>query len=798
MHEWTQQDKIALGDADSYSQWQRAYQTLIEAGADEPIGADGLRYVGASVPRRDVLYKARGRAAYAANLSFPGMLHGCFLRSTHPYARIKRLDVAKARAAPGVHAVLTAQDIPADRLLVGSLVPDTPILARDVVRHVGEPVAAVAADTIAAAEAALDLIEVEYEPMTPVLTPAEALRPDAPRLHTSGNIIADLQDNHGDVDAALAAADVVVTGTYTTEPIEHCFLEAQAGISYFDEKGVLTLLVCTQYPHHHHRQLARVTGLPSEKIRVVQTAIGGAFGGKIDVTVECAASLMTIMTGRPVKMVLSREEVFASTTKRHAMTITHRLGATRDGRITAIDTRILCDGGAYSSYSLIVAGRCIIHAALPYDVPNVRARVTTTFTNHVPSGAMRSFGIVKVAFATESQIDKLARTLGMSPIEIRRMNCLKRGMRAGTGQVLHSIALDSTLRAIAPIYQERRQALAVPANGREGSLKRGLGIACLGYGIGYSGIKNPSTARIEALPDGTVLAHFGTPDIGTGSDHTMAQIVADSIGVSLARIRVVSGDSVHTEDSGPTSASRTTYFSGNAGKIAGDEFKRQFVAKLASALAISADAVRLENDHAIVENQPMPFEQACAAIGPALGDIRAFGLFDPDAELNLKTFRGTPYPTYTFATHLAEVGVDCDTGRVDVTGYWAAHDAGKIVNPIGAEGQVEGGIVMGLGMALWEKIVRKNGYIENPGYRDYLLPGSRDVPPFIKTIFVDEHDASGPYGAKGLAEPAIVPVPAAVAAAICDAIGVRPEKLPMDAESILTLLQSAAKGASCT
>jgi CO/xanthine dehydrogenase Mo-binding subunit len=363
-------------------------------------------------------------------------------------------------------------------------------------------------------------------------------------------------------------------------------------------------------------------------------------------------------------------------------------------------------------------------------------------------------------------------------------------MRTGTGQILHSIALDSTLRTIAPIHQERRQALAVAAKVPEGSLRRGLGIACLGYGIGYSGIKNPSTARIEVLTDGTVLAHFGTPDIGTGSDHTMAQIVADSIGVSIVRVRVISGDSVHTEDSGPTSASRTTYFSGNAGKIAADEFKRQFRVRLATALAISAESVRLEDDQVIVGNRRMRFEEACATIGPELHDIRAFGVFDPDAELNLKTFRGTPYPTYTFATHLAEVAVDCDTGRVEVTGYWAAHDAGKIVNPIGAAGQVEGGIVMGLGMALWEKIVRKNGYIENPGYRDYLLPGSRDIPPFIRTIFIEESDVSGPFGAKGLAEPAIVPVPAAVAAAVSDAIGVRPEKLPMDAESILGLLHA--------
>ena len=786
-------EKFALGTSDEQRPWQAAYRSMIDAMTGKTAVEDsiaGHRYIGRSLPRNDVLYKVRGKARYAANISVPNMLHGCFVRSMHPYARIKRVDVAKARALPGVQCVLTAQDIPEDRLYVGSLVHDTPILAKTVVRHVGEPIVAIAADSLAIAVAAAQLVDVEYELLTPVTTPEEALRPGAPRLHPDGNVTADLQAQTGDVEAALASADLVVEGVFENAPIEHCYLEAQAGISFVDENGVLTLMVCTQYPHFHHKQICRITGLPHEKVRVVQTVIGGAFGGKIDVTIECVASLMTLKTGRPVKMVLQNEEVFIATTKRHVMKIRHRLGAMNDGRIVALDMDVLCDGGAYASYSLIVAGRCVIHAALPYDIPNVRAHIKTVFTNNVTAGAMRSFGVVKLAFATESQINKLASRLRMSPIEIRRKNAVVSGSKTITGQILNGVGFTKTLDAIESIYEERRRSLS--SEDATSGRKRGLGVACLGYGIGYSGTRNPSTARLEVSAEGAIIAYCGTPDIGTGSDTALAQIAAEAAGVSIGRIQVVSGNSTMTDDSGPTSASRTTYFSGNAARLAGLEFRRQFAALAAAALQVSPDRVELRDDHLIVNNEHVSFEQACRLIGAELGRIKAYGVFDPVAELDLKTFKGDTYPTYTYATHLAEVEVDTETGRVEPCGYWAAHDAGKIVNPRSAEGQIEGGIVMGLGMALWEKLVRSGGYIQNPSMRDYLLPGIKDAPATMRTIFVDNDDETGPFGAKGVAEASLIPVPAAIAAALNDAVGIRPDKLPMDAESVFHLMQAAA------
>ena len=795
-------EKFALGTPEEQAHWQNEYYRIVSEAADRTPGDEGEAFdgdgswVGMRLPRNDALYKVRGRARYAANLSPDGMLHCRFVRSEHPHARILNVDVSKARAAPGVRAVLTAADIAPERLLIGTLTEDTPVLAGDRVRFAGEPIVAVAAESAAEADAACLLVDVRYEPLETVLTPEAALAPAAIQLDPEGNVIGDLHHQAGDVEAGLAEADIVLENTFTTEPVDHCFLEPPAGLAFVDPEGVLTVLVCTQYPHYHHRQVARVTGLPMERVRVVQTVVGGAFGGKMDNTVECVIGLLALRTGRPVRMIYTREEVFTTTTKRHAMTIRQRLGATRDGRLVALDAEYLADGGAYRSYSLIVGGRCVIHTGMPYRIPNVRAHYVVTFTNHPPSGAMRSFGVVKVAFAIESQLNELADRLGMSPIEIRRINGMVDGERTPIGQTLWDIGLHQTLDAIEPIYEERKRVLAARDDNGSGDgdgRKRGLGIACLGYGIGYSGVRNPSTARMRVDADGVVTAFCGTPDIGTGSDMSLAQIAAQTAGIDVRRVRVVSGDSTKTDDSGPTSASRTTYFSGNAAFICGRDFKDRFESAVARRLGVAREQVRLENDRILAGNERMSFEDACRSIASEVGDICGYGKFDPDISVSILTFKGNPYPSYTYATHLAEVAVDEELGEVEVVKYWTAHDAGTVVNPTGAEGQIEGGVAMGIGQALWEKMVREDGITMNPHYRDYLLPGAKDVPCDIECIFVDNRDRTGPYGAKGVAEVSMIPVPAAVASAVTDAVGVRPDHLPMESEYLLRLMEAHRK-----
>ena len=651
---WTEPEgeKFALGALEEQEHWQSEYYRIVSEASEQTRSAqegafdgDGP-WVGLRLPRNDALYKVRGMARYAANLSPAGMLHCRFVRSEHPHARLLNIDVSKARTAREVCAVLTAADIAPERLLIGTLTEDTPVLAGDRVRYAGEPIVAIAAESAAAADDACQLVDVEYEPLEPILTPEAALAPDAIQLDPEGNVIGDLHHQAGDVEAGLAEADIVLENTFTTEPVDHCFLEPPAGLAFVDPDGVLTVLVCTQYPHYHHRQVARVTGLGMDRVRVVQTVVGGAFGGKMDNTVECAISLLALETGRPVRMIYTRDEVFTTTTKRHAMTIRQRLGATRDGRLTALDAEYLADGGAYRSYSLIVGGRCVIHTGMPYRIPNVRAHYTVTFTNHPPSGAMRSFGVVKVAFAIESQLNELADRLGMSPIELRRINGMVDGERTPIGQTLWDIGFHQTLDAIEPIYERRKRAIAAQAgDGR----KRGLGIACLGYGIGYSGVRNPSTARMRVDADGVVTAFCGTPDIGTGSDMALAQIAAQTAGIDVRRVRVVSGDSTKTDDSGPTSASRTTYFSGNAACICGRDFKDQFESAVSRQLGVAREQVRLEGDRIVAGNERIGFEDACrsrprsagsAATGSSIPTSRS--AFSPSRATRIRATRTRP------------------------------------------------------------------------------------------------------------------------------------------------------------
>ena len=785
-------EKFALGTIEEQARWQAEYHRLVRDTVEQERAGRGTdvdvdpRTIGMRIPRNDALYKVRGRARYAGNIEMEGMLYGRFVRSQYPHAHILKIDISKAETAPGVKGILTAAEIPDDRLLVGPISDDTPILARDKVRFAGEPIVAIVAETEQQAEAACLLVEVDYEPLETVTTPEQALAEGTVRIDPEdGNVITDLHHSQGDIEIGFAEADVILENDFETEPVDHCFLETPAGVAFVDPDDVLTVLVCTQYPHYHHKQLARVTGRPTERVRVVQTVVGGAFGGKMDNTVECASALLTLKTGRPVKMVFTREEVFTATTKRHAMKIHQRLGAMKDGRITALDVRNLFDGGAYRSYSMICSGRCVIHAGMPYRIPNLRVRHTAVFTNHAPSGAMRSFGVVKVAFAMECQLNELADKLGMSPIEIRRINGLVDGDHTSTGQTLTDVGLLKSLDAIEPIYEQRQKDLASQSNGTR---RRGLGIACLGYGIGYSGVRNPSTARVRAEADGTVTAFCGTPDIGTGSDTSLAMVAAESAGIAVDRVRVVSGDSTKTDDSGPTSASRTTYFSGNAAYIAGQDFKQQFETAVANRLHAPREEVRLQEDSVIARNERMTFEEACRLIGDDIDGIGGYGKFDPDIAVNILTFEGNPYPTYVFATHLVEIEVDTELGTTDLLKAWCAHDAGTIVNPTGAEGQIEGGVAMGVGQALWERVVRQDGYIMNPHYRDYLLPGAKDVTQEIESIFVDTHDRTGPYGAKGVAEVSLIPIPAAMASAVADAVDARPSRLPMDAEYMLGLL----------
>ena len=456
---WTEPEgeKFALGTLDEQAHWKREYRRIVEGVRGGLPGVEAgaeTDTVGQPIPRNDVLYKVRGKARYAANIEMEGMLHACFVRSEHPHAKILSVDSSKAEKAPGVRAVITAGDTGDE--LIGTLVTDTPVLAKDRVRYVGEAIAAIAADTPALAAEAARLVEVEYELLPAILTLEEALADGAIEIDPEGNVLIALHNERGDIEAGLREADVLLENSYSMAQIDHCFLEPPSGLAFVDPDDVLTVMVCTQYPHYHHKQIARVLGRPMERVRVVQTVVGGGFGGKMDNTVEIAIALLALKTERPVRMIYTREEVFTTTTKRHPMKVKQKLGATKDGKFTALDVEYLLDGGAYRSYSITVSGT--LRDPRRHAVHNPQHARRSHYRVHQPRAVRRDAQLsasVKTAFALECQITEMADRLGLSPIEIRRRNGFVDGDTTATGQTLHDVGLLKTLDAVEPIYEER-------------------------------------------------------------------------------------------------------------------------------------------------------------------------------------------------------------------------------------------------------------------------------------------------------------------------------------------------------
>ena len=746
----------------------------------------GHRYVGRSVPRADAREKVRGVARYGADLALPGMLWAAFARSPHPHAVLKRVDVSGALRIGGVHAALTGADLPAEKL-IGQVIKDTPVICFDKVRYIGDPIAVVAAESADVAREAASTVQAEYEVLSGVFSIEEALQPSAPTVQVAGNVQAERRVVKGQVDEALTSASIVLEHVYRTQLMEHAYLEPEAGIAYLDEQGRLTLVSSVQYPHYVREELARVTGLPLERIRVLQTYIGGAFGGKVDISVSCAISLLALKTNRPVKMVYSREESILNSVKRHPFEIRHRIGAEPDGRIVAMDVEALADTGAYAAAGPIVLGRVSVHGAGAYQIPNVRYVARAVNTNTVMRGAMRGFGVPQALFATECQIDRLARQLGIDPLDLRERNILREGAKTHTGQQLFDVGLAACLTAVRRVYEARRKehaTLSLPP-GR----CRGLGVAVMHYGLGYSGIPNPATATISVDRSGVITLRIGLGDLGQGSNTAILQMAAESLGVDLDAIHLITHDTDETVPSGPTSASRVTYFAGNAIQLAAREFLPRFLQHVAAEYKVEpTDRLRLEagsvwdGTHRIAS-----FAEACEQALPPQG-VMVEGKFDPVTFMDANG-QGVPYVVYSYAAHLAEVEVDTSLGTVDVLQIWAAHDAGTIVNPTLAEGQIEGGAVMGVGYALLEQLLGKDGRIENPSLGRYLIPTFADAPA-ITPIFVDNRERTGPFGAKGLAEPSVIPVAPAIVNAVYDATGVALDRLPIHPEDVLAGLDA--------
>jgi nicotinate dehydrogenase large molybdopterin subunit len=737
--------------------------------------------IGVSVPRVGAPGRLVGKARFAADIVRQGAVTVMVLRSDRPHALIKGVDTIAAAETPGCVGIYTSKDIPGVNRH-GIINKDQPLLADDKVRFTGDPIALVAGETSEAAELALNRIRVDYQNLPAVFDPEEAMRPGAPQVHESGNLLTKRTIKRGNPELAFEQADVVVERIYTTPHVEHTYLEPDAGLAYVDDDENVVVFASTQNPHYDQKDVAGLLGLDEDKVRVIQAATGGGFGSKLDLTVQGFVALVAYLVRRPAKMVYTREEAYLSTAKRHPLKIAYKSAAHSDGRLIAADVRIVGDTGAYASYALAVATRAAVHALGPYEVPNLHIESALAYTNNPVSGAMRGFGVPQLAFAHESQMDLLAAELSISPLEIRTRNCLRLGSLTVTGQQLKaSVGIGKCLKAMAPFYQKSLQDDGEVCTTTS---RRGKGLGAMMYGIGNTGMSNPSTARIELQRDGKVTLFTGAADIGQGSCTVLRQIAAEVLKVDPAGIDIVSADTFRTTNAGATSASRQTYVSGNAVVDAAEKLAEVLVAEASMILKADRRDLRLASGNVQSITNPdksASFAQIADRAHKTGIPLNWSGFFDPETvPLDAETGEGSPYATYAFACHMAEVEVDTLTGEVRVLRVVAAHDVGKAINPENVRGQINSGVAMGVGFALMEEFVP--GKTES--MKDYHIPSAADMP-IIEPIIVEDPEPTGPFGAKGVGEPALIPTAPAIANAIADALGVRIYDLPANLERVL-------------
>jgi len=760
-----------------------------------PVELPELRVVGKSLRRVDALGKAVGATLYAGDFTMPHMLHAKVLRSTLPSARIRRLDASQARALPGVVCVLTAADLPDAKLTTdmpgqtgqkqraGS---DAPVLAVDRVRFVGEPLALVAAETLELAERALELVHVEYEPLPGVFDPLEALKPGAPVIYEPDNAVARWKIRKGDVEAGMRAADLIVENTFRMPFVEHAYLEPEAGVAWLDDQGVINIRVCTQVVEHF-RSIARAVGVPQNKIRIQGTLLGGGFGGKEDVTVEIFLALLAKYTRRPVRLAYTREESFAGHAKRHPFIITHRTGVKRNGRITAAEIEMVADSGAYPYLSPYVLLYATIMASGPYRIDNLRVDSVVAATNQTFTSAFRGFGGPQACIAYEQQIDEIARALGLDPLEVRRINYLRTGDPNGTGQVMKTaVWLEETAtRALAGLGEKTPD---------HGPLKVGRGLASYFQSYGrITWFHDTSRAWVGLEMDGTAVVRCGAPDLGGGQINSLCQIASEVLGVPLKDVTIYSTDSAVTPLAGTSTATRQLYMSGSAVYQAASAVRQVLLERAYKHFEEKPEDLDLADGQVFVKRDPqtsLPLKDLvarCAAEGLPLANLAQFQAPFTDG-IDPQTGQGDVFPDFTFGAQAVEVAVDMETGQVTVLKSVACHDVGRAINPAAVVGQIQGGSTQGMGYALMEEFALQDGLLQTPSLSEYLIPTAVDLPP-TQAIILESGSGVGPFGAKGVGEPALTPAPAAVANAVADAIGVRIPDLPLTPEKVLRALE---------
>ena len=745
----------------------------------------GYDIVGQVVPRPEARKKVTGEAIYTDDISFPDMLHGVTLRAQVPHGRVKSLEIAKARDLPGVQAVLTAEDIPG-RVNHGLIIQDWPALVGvgEKVRYVGDAIAIVAADTLNIARQALDLIEVEIEPLPTVTNPVEARKEGAPLVHESGNLLKHIKVDKGDIEKGFKEAEVIFEDTYYTPIFEHAFMEPECSIARLLEDGQVEVYVGSQIPYADRDQVAEALGVPYDKVRVKGPLIGGGFGGKEDIAGQIHAALLASATGKPVKVLYDRHESLLVHPKRHATQITVKLGFKKDGTLVAAQTELYGDTGAYASLGAKVMGRATTHSTGPYIVPNVKIDCYAMYTNNPPAGAFRGFGAFQAAFAIENLMDQVAEELEVDPIELRRMNALREGSITNTGQHLrNSVGLveciDKTAQAVLEFTDGQDPFLSRTVPG-EPNKRRSWGFAVTFKNTGLGeGAPDNAAAEIEILEDGRVETRISSAEIGQGLVTVLQMITAEELKLPLEQVNIYLSDTDLTPDGGPTTGSRQTYISGNAARFAAITLRNSMLSTLSEKFNLPPDEIVLEQGVVKVNGKILTFAE--------VGDLMKEEGREPKLVYEYKSPQTTPlgepgdkHFAYSFAAQAMEVEVDLDTGEVRIVRAVGATDVGKAINPLGLQGQAEGGLIMGIGHALTEEFIVEDGKVFTDYLSRYRMPSIHHVPDEIKVIIVEDPTSDGPYGGKGVGEISTMPVPPAIVNAIYNACGVRLNRIPVD------------------
>ena len=722
--------------------------------------------IGARIPRLDGHAKVTGADVFGADSIPADALWIRVVRSPHARAHFTLGDLGPLRER--LAAVLTAADVPFNGYGIYPDVKDQPVLADGLVRYRGEAVVALVGDKQTVLSIRDGEVPISWTPETPTFGVDAAMASDAPLVQSDRprNLLLDGGVRYGDAASAFAGCAAVAEGTFETAFVEHAYVEPEAGWARRVGDRI-EIYATTQTPYMDRDEIANLMRLKPDAVRIVPTACGGGFGGKLDLSVQPLIAIAAWKLRRPVALVYTRPESMAASTKRHPARVTAKFGCDAAGKLVACDVTATFDTGAYASWGPTVANRVPVHAMGPYAMPHVRTWGEAFFTNGPPAGAFRGFGVPQAAIAHEAMMDTLADKLGIDRLEFRHRNALRAGDTTACGQKLeHSAGLAQCLEALRPHWKKAQGDVAA-FNAKNDIKRRGVGVGCMWYGIGNTSMSNPSKMRVGIAADGTLTLYSGAFDIGQGSNTIMTQIAADALGLPAAQFKLVTGDTDLTADAGKTSASRQTFVSGRAVEGAGQDLRQQIL-RLANA---GADAVlTLAGSTLTVRDGAEVRTLELAKVGPLLGE----GTFDPPTKPLDKDGQGIPYATYGFAAQMAEVEVDVELGTVKVLRMVAAHDVGKAINPTLVEGQIEGGIAQGLGLALMEEYLP--GRTEN--LHDYLIPTIGDVP-LIECILIEDREPLGPSGAKGIGEPALVPTAPAILGAVHQATGVRVKRVPL-------------------